>query len=1176
MNNTLNECHFEEHIATALAASPMYVRRQSQDVDLASGCDRGMLEAFLREQTEAWWRLAKQYGEGRVVDMVIREYNRLLDTGDGMLKLLQKGITLAGIKIKFVQFSPGEAASESSLGQLYRANRFAVVRQLHYSADAPERHKSLDLCIMINGLPIITCELKNQGTGQCYVNGIEQYRKNRRADNRLLRNCLVHFVLDNNYAFMTTQLANEQTRFLPFNKDSNNPPVAGDYPTSYMWREIWQAESLLDLIQNFIKQYRGEQGDLVTVFPRYHQLRAVRKLRWLAHRDGPGHNYLIQHSAGSGKTKSMAWLAHQLANMIGPGNKPLFDSIVMVTDRIVLNRNMADDVINFETTAGTVKDIRRGSKNLATSLDEGNRIIISTVQKFAYALKDMKRATSRTYAVVIDEAHTAIGQESAKDIAMALTTDDDLRALPGYRPEEYESPVDALMAYMQTMRGAMRHISYFAFTATPKDKTFLLYGEDGKRAHDVYSMKQAIDEHFILDVLQNYVNYKTMIELAPKDPEQLDDGKVFKENKALKVIYGKLEQDPDIMKRKAEIVVDHLLKRTCRKIDNRGKAMLVCSSRRAAAEYMLVVSEMLRQLTGGDVRALVAFSGEVEGRNGRKYSESTLNDDGVADDEIRRKFEGDMYRLLIVAEKFQTGFDQPLLHTMFVDRKLGGIQCVQTLSRLNRCCPGKDDTLVIDFRNDRETVCNAFQAYYAVTMLEGEADVQHLYSFKSDIEACKVFTPAEVEEVVSLLALDGEAASVPSLFARIVEERFKPQSENDQDRFRKLVNRYVRQYGFMAQLMDFLDPDLEKFYVFCKAFYKYLPYTREALPMELVELVNLDKLRVQLCNEGALELKDEDHRLQASRLAEPPARRPEDELTLKELLDLVNEPYAGILDENDAIIRPIADEVYLETTVREAFYANNSNRDLVDLVYKHVDEKIADQIVELYKFDEWRQKNPDAFMKVIRALVDLYIKRVDEIRDLPYDEQALKQKLVDVFQPEFAEVLQDMHSPLEKIVDMMFVVINTETDKKFAGLRDVVKRALNEVYMAPNLPTVDRQANFIYLVAKYEAFLKKLYGMCYGKLLQAPHGAPAMMRETIQSIRCLAVLRNHSSPKFRKFAEYLEQVCAWRNSEAHMAPQISKDEAIRGTNIVVAMYIYAVGGSLDQLFARAQLLMGKN
>lgn len=447
--NTDNETRFEQHIEAALLASPLYISRSPKDFDIKRRVDPGMLCQFLNAQHETWERLLKRFKNGdEALNAVIKDYNSKLDNGHSLVDILRNGLKIQGIPVKLMQTKPTLAGEDSKLHELYLSNRFAVVRQMRYSEDKADKGNELDLCILLNGFPIITTELKNEGTGQNYTNGIYQYRHDRDPKNAMLSTALVHFVVDNNYAFMTTFLNGEDTSFLPFNVDSINPQIPGDYATSYLWNDIWQADSLLNIIDHFIKSVATD-GKTTIFFPRYHQLRVVRNLIKWVDQEGPGHNYLIEHSAGSGKTKSMAWLAHQLVNLVKPDQTPVFDSIIMVTDRIVLNANMADDVNAFATEAGVVKDIRRGSKKLAKAINEGGRIIVSTVQKFSYALSELKRDKHRNYAVIIDEAHTAIGNESAKDIVNALSTDEDIQAvIAEMEGEGYESnEMDALMAY---------------------------------------------------------------------------------------------------------------------------------------------------------------------------------------------------------------------------------------------------------------------------------------------------------------------------------------------------------------------------------------------------------------------------------------------------------------------------------------------------------------------------------------------------------------------------------------------------------------------------------------------------------------------------------------------------------------------------------------------------------
>lgn len=1167
--NPLNETVFEEHIAEYLSASPLYNQRRSSQFDIDNLADREMLEHFLQAQTTAWQRLQHHF-PGRETEIVVAEINKFLNRGDSMLTLFNKGITIKGTKIKFMMPKPVLEEEDSSNYQLYLSNRFSVVRQMRYSTAADDSGNELDMCILLNGLPLMTFELKNEGTNQNYGHGIYQYRNNRSPVNRMLRNCLVHFVMDNCFVFMTTKLNGEQTRFLPFNKESTNPVIEGEYPTAYMWQEILQADSLLDILEHFIKRYNDEDGKPIVIFPRFHQLRAVRKLRQMVVEEGPGHNYLIQHSAGSGKTKSMAWLAHQLANMTNADHTPVFDSIIMVTDRIVLNRNMADDVVNFQTVAGTVKDIRRGSKNLATALNEGNRIIISTVQKFAYALKDLKRDTQRKYAIIVDEAHTAIGNESAKDLVNALSTDSDLHNMPDFNPDEYEDQTDALLAYMQVMRRMMKHISYFAFTATPKDKTYKLFGiQDGPnkgKAHDLYSMKQAIDEKFILDVLANYKSYLTMFELIEKNPDE-DQKKLFEEKKALKVIYGELNKNAYIMLRKAHMMLEHFMQHTINKIGHKAKAMVVCDSRRAAADYKQLLDRLIIDNYAGKIKTLVAFSGEVEDSHRHKCTEANMNDGGVVDDGIREKFKEDDYKTLVVAEKFQTGFDQPLLHTMYVDRMLGGIQCIQTLSRLNRCYPGKEDTMVIDFRNDHEKVQKAFQEYYTETTLEGDIDTQRIYTLKHDIEQWNLFNESEVESVAKALVSSTGVSGVPSILKRIVDERVMPLEDDEKDRYRKTVSRYVRQYGFLAQLIDFTDPDLERFYIFCKVFYKYLPYTKETLPMEILDLIDLDKLRIQMSYEGQLELEDEEQTLRSSRIGEPGQKKPDNELPVSEILNMANSPFAGLLNENDKILRQIWDAILSDPDVVDAFHAGNSYDILINIVREKFDEKVALEIEKYYNFAEVLEREQAFTLTLVRKFVDALAERTARTNNFTYNEEELKEILCTVLREEF-EALSGRLRSLEEIVNTFFFTLNETSIPQLDGVDGLIKTALNNVYANTAIGLLEKRTYFNSLVAKYEAFLKKLYYLLNQDEVPRhpdhPEKSPGLS-ECIFAFPCLKNLKYSTDEKEQKFKVYLDLLRQWRNDEAHLSPNATDEEVNAALKIVTSMYMFVVGNNITDL-----------
>lgn len=1157
----LNETAFEEHIASCLASSRLYNARRSADFDLEHTVDRPMLERFLRAQPKVWEELSHYFSDPTAA--VVDEYNRRLSRGESLLNLLRKGFPVKGVPVRLLQFKP-TLANNKEAAALYEQNRFSVVRQMYYSTAAHDANNRLDLCILINGIPIITAELKNQATGQTCEHGMAQYRNDRDSANRLLRQCLVHFAVDNTKAFMTTRLAGATTRFLPFNQDVPNPPIEGDYATAYLWQDIWQADSLLDLIENFIKSYT-ENRQTVVIFPRFHQLRAVRNLRKLAADEGPGHNYLIQHSAGSGKTKSMAWLAHQLANMTNQEGQPIFDSIVMVTDRIVLNRNMADDVLNFETVAGTVKDIRKGSKKLANALNENGRIIISTVQKFAYALPYIKQQEGRKFAIIIDEAHTALGNESAKDIAQALSADTDLDQIDQFKNDTYESDSDAICAYLQHLRRPMKHLSYFAFTATPKDKTFAIFGKDGKTAHDLYSMKQAIEEGFILDVLRYYETGPTLFEYKTKTEE--DDEKLFPEKHSKSLINRAVHDDTYVMNRKANLMLERFNKVTRLKIGGRGKAMVVCDSRSSAVKYKRILDAIIHEQYNDAFKTLVAFSGEVKDENGQQSTEASLNDEQAANDDIRALFEKDEYRILIVAEKFQTGFDQPLLHTMFVDKVLGGIQCVQTLSRLNRCCSGKEDTMIVDFRNTAEDVKNAFQPYYTSTELDGKVEPERLYSLKEDIDRYKIFNQDEVEMVVQAVITKQDIETIPSLLCLIVEERVNVLTEDDQELFRKYVDRYVRQYGFLAMFMDFTDIQLEKYYIFLKLLYKFLPYKKDTLPTDILQFIDLSKLRLERAKALNIPLEDEAATLKSARIGDPGKRLEDEQSTLAEILGLVNEPFAGILDENDAVLKQILDELLRDPDVAVAMRARNTRSSLATYLLEKFNDKIVAQMEKYVHLQEVLAKDEPLTLTLIGRLIDYFAQNVNT--DFAYDEPALKEKMIEQFTP-FFEPLKTQMRHMDEVVDAFFWVLRQQTLDKLDGADDMLKEQLNNLLLNANLSPALRQSYISFVLKNYEAFLKKLYFLIHKaevpvQTQKEKNAYYPTLIDCILSFKCLKTLEYSADKAKAGYAINLKSLKDWRNKLTHQPLTLTDKEWDDILNQTITMYLYVVAYSITDL-----------
>ncbi|MCH4183466.1 MAG: type I restriction endonuclease [Prevotella sp.] len=1169
MPEALNETVFEKHIADYLANSPMYNQRSPKDFDINKLVDKEMLLRFLREQS-MWTKLVHSFADEKdALNTIVDTINAKLNRGEYLLNLLKKGFMMQGRLIKLVEFKP-EMNLDDDTEHLYHKNMFSVVRQMKYSTIGNDTNNELDLTILVNGLPIITMELKNEATGQTVVNGMHQYQTNRNPQNRMLRTCLVHFAMDNNRVMMTTRLAKEETKFLPFNKETVNPPVEGEYPTCYMWQHILQADSLLNLIQHFIKLIQPKKGEPFYIFPRYHQLRCVRNIIRDVRTKGVGQTYLVQHSAGSGKTKSMSWLAFQLANMQNTDNTPVFDSVIMITDRIVLDRNIAKEIKEMEEVAGTVKDIRRGSKNLAKALEEGgHRIIISTEQKFSFALPKLKETAGSHFAVIIDEAHTAFGKQASHDVRQILTDKKELKQTVdefGIESRDEENNMqDQMLAELQAARSMKSgHISYFAFTATPKAQTFALYGRDGK-AFDIYSMKQAIDEGFILDVLKNYTTFQTMFELTEKTKESENDAadkdkSKYEKQNALKLMMQYVNTHPYVIDYKANMMVDYFMEHDAQKINGQAKAIVVTSSRANAVLYHAAIAKRLKEKYGDEVKALVAFSGEVD-INGTKYTEEKINGFGIKDNGIAEEFNQTYQKFLIVADKFQTGFDQPLLHTMFVDRLLGGVQCVQTLSRLNRCYEGKEDTMIVDFVNKHEDIRKAFEPYYQATYLEGNYNTANIYEYKNDIENRKLFNQKDVDKVVNILLSNDEnqLIGLTSIMESLVNEYVRPLDEETQGIYRKEVNRYIRQYGLLAQLLTFLDPELERFYMFCKLYYKFLPYTKETLPMDILNKIDLDKYRVQLSEEGCIKLEGEDSVLTPPKTAGVNSEEKDYE-TIESLIHMLNEPYEGFLNENDQIILELVRQMKNDPNLIQSFRASNSVDSLKKLLKDNFKKKTVKQLgkyINLMKLLKSNQAFNEEFFSTVLDIMSKFTKK----SSVPeYNEESLKQAMLEKLKDTFKDLCGSAYRELEEVLDSLFAILKTTTIPNLDGLNTMLPDLFNRYYRGENEP-VDLKIIFSSLLPKYEAYLRKIYYLRTGEKFGPYDG----WIPVVKKFPIIEGLHYDDDPKLSTFHTYYEAMYHWRNNNVHEAPDLPDAEISPAIHMVISMYVFSTMISITDL-----------
>ncbi len=958
----------EEGIVASLAISPMYHERINTNFDASSMLDIAETATFIQAtQPKEWAKLSKQFSGGEQ-EALAAQLSLLLQKR-GTLEVLRNGVSFNGINLQLAYFRPSADGNPEHQSR-YQANRFAVMRQVHFSTKTPDQ--SIDVVVFLNGLPIISIELKNHFTSQNVHHAIAQYR---RRDHReqFWGRCLVHFALDDDSVYMTTKLEGKETGFLPFNRDTFNPIIYERFAASYLWDDftdedgelqpgILRADSLLLLIQNYLHAERSEKtGKEKFIFPRFHQLMAVRKMLAHAKSNGSGHNYLIQHSAGSGKSNSIAWLSHQLANLCGTDGQPVFDSIVVITDRRILDKQLQDTIKQFEKIKGVVTKIDRNTKQLVKALERGDKIIITTLQKFGF-IGEMVKLDKR-FAIIVDEAHSSQTGENVKDLKIVLTSDEQLRVALDKDEEEEMDPIEVELEKIQKARQRLPHLSFFAFTATPKDKTLELFGtkdptvKKGFRPFHQYTMRQAIDEGFILDVLKSYTTYKTYFELI--ENEKAEGEKEVEKLKARRLLLEYVDQHEFAIKRKAHIIVDHFTRKTAHKIKGQAKAMVVTHSRAHAVRYMQEISSVISE-QNLNYGVLVAFSGTVT-INEQKYTEESMNPPGTGD--IAEAFKKPEQRMLVVANKFQTGFDQPLLHTMYVDKKLGGVAAVQTLSRLNRTAPGKQDTMVLDFVNSQEVIEASFQDYYQRTELEGETDPNKLYNLKYSLEKMKVFSADDVTEFVELFIVK----KVPSeklqpFFQRIVEtgynnlaaehkekkdyEKLKAEA---QDKFRKETARYVKQYTFISQIMTFTDTSLEKFYLFAKLLLKQLPYQKKSLPLEVVEMIDMDKYRVQEEQNGSIVLVGEDGTLTPSADDGHRGGKEQEKETLKIIIQKLNEEYGIPFEEADRVMNAIKQKLEEDDALRSAFKTSDIdhlrrdklNRSIKDAFLNNADEFLS-------------------------------------------------------------------------------------------------------------------------------------------------------------------------------------------------------------------------------------------
>ena len=943
-----------------------YIQRPREEYDRSLCLDAEALFQFIyATQAKAWEKLKQQDGDD-VKERFLKRLVKEIETR-GTLDVLRKGVVDLGCKFDLAYFPPETTLNEEH-ARLYHANILSVVRQLKYSQ---QNENSLDLVLLLNGLPVITAELKNPFKGQDVQNAICQYRHDRDPKEPLLafKRCLAHFAVDTDLVYMTTRLRGKATDFLPFNKGrdrgAGNPDNPNGFKTAYLWEEVWQREGLLDIVQHFLMMVDLEDdkgrktGQQRLIFPRYHQLDAVRRLVAASRSSGPGQRYLVEHSAGSGKSNSIAWLCHRLAGLHDARNQKLFDSIIVVTDRRVLDWQLQRTILSFEQVRGVVTTItEHKSENLANALHQGDPIIVTTLQTFPFVVEKISSLAGQRFAVVIDEAHSSQTGESTRSLKQVLEAADLEKAEEEDQTKgDDEDAINAAIEAQQKMRGRLPNVSYFAFTATPKNKTLELFGvqkPDGKFApFSLYSMRQAIEEKFILDVLLNYTTFKVYFGLMKK----IEDDPRYDKEKATFLLKSYADLHEHGIRTKTEIMAEHFHHQVRHRIGGLAKAMVVTRSRLHAVRFKRAFDKHQKE-KGYPYKALVAFSGTVHDREtAQDYTEAGMN--GFAESKTAENFKSKENRFLIVANKFQTGFDQPLLHTMYVDKKLGGVSAVQTLSRLNRIQshPRKEDTLVLDFANSAEEIQEAFQPYYECTLLSEPTDPNKLYDLKRSIEDYQLFSREEVDAFARVyFSKSGKQEKLHAVLDPIIE-RYKSRLPEERKSFGKQLGNYARLYAFLAQVLTFTDTELEKFYQCSRYLWRKLPVSRDELPREITEQIDMDSYRVQLTSSGEIKLLTQDGELKPiSDMGTAQTREPEN-APLSAIILYINEHYGTDFTGEDKVRyfaddmeRRLRDQEGLRNALDPAINPSEENRKLAfgDFFSDTLEDMISTN-VDIYK-----------------------------------------------------------------------------------------------------------------------------------------------------------------------------------------------------------------------------------
>lgn len=948
-----------------------------QTTDMSEKGLESLIEKSLLEEAHYEKGFSKDYDKTHAIDIVklleflkktqpeiVEKYNLEQDGIDrekflsalqskiekkGIVETLRKEFYYLNDSITLFYAFPSENNVKAK--EMYEQNIFSVTRQLYYH---PTHDYSIDMVIFINGLPVITMELKNLITHQNIYNAMKQYKEDRDMRDLLFHfgRCMVHFAVDDNEIMMCTHLKNQASWFLPFNKGYNdsagNPPNPNGVKTDYLWKEILKKDSLIDIIENYAQIIEEENKKTKKktkkqIFPRYHQLDAVRKILADVKQSPIGRRYLIQHSAGSGKSNSITWLAHQLVGLERDGH-PLFDSIIVVTDRRNLDDQITTNIRQF-AQVGSIVGHADKSSTLKTHLENGKSLIISTIQKFPFILKEIDELKENSkFAIIIDEAHSSQGGKITGQMNIVLS---------GNASDDEELSYEELINKIMESRKMLPNADYFAFTATPKNKTLETFGEEYKvgdkteyRPFHNYSMKQAIEEHFIMDVLKSYTPIQSFYKLVITAEDSQQE---FDEKKANKKLRRYVESQEHPIKQKAEIMIDHFHKSVIaqRKIDGQARAMVVTDGIERAIQYYYAFCDYLKEINS-PYQPIIAFSGEKV-YNGKKLTEAIMN--GFPSSDITDKIQEDPYRFLIVADKYQTGYDEPLMHTMYVDKTLSDIKAVQTLSRLNRSHPKKTDTFVLDFMNDPENIIKAFSTYYKTTILSDKTDPNRLNDLQTDLENAQVFAYAQIDKVVEMFLSGADRDRIDAQIDFCVNEYEEHLSEDEQIDFKSKAKMFNRAYNFLAPLLPYTNARWEKLSIFLNFLIPKLPSPKEEdLSKGILETIDLESYRASVKATMSIALPDEDAIIDPVQ-TEAGGKKQEPEMnTLEVIVNEFNRLWGDISwKDEDKIQQVICEDIPNKVLESEAYQNAMKNSSKQNAKIEH--DKALAKIIREMLFD---------------------------------------------------------------------------------------------------------------------------------------------------------------------------------------------------------------------------------